>query len=168
MRCSWCGFFTSAWVVKLQHPTESNAESESAPKKGISRGVTLWLCQAIAIEHGHRNSECSWVFPLTMGGSFHSYVNVYQRGYHGYHPTAENNNSSDISKSHQPQQPDFLIQDPSNSWGWRSTYWQSETIPCGKNMFLNITHQRAQLAAWRCFNYHSIIISNGNLESPKV
>jgi hypothetical protein len=32
----------------------------------------------IAIENGHRNSDIV-DFPLKNGGSFHSYVNVYQR-----------------------------------------------------------------------------------------
>ena len=82
---------------------------------------------------------------------------------------AESNNSSEIYKSHQPQQPDFIFRiRQGNSWGLWSTYWRSETIPCGKNMSLNITHLWPQLAAWRCLNYHSIIMSNGNLESPRL
>ena len=34
--------------------------------------VTLWLCQKLAIENGHRNSG----FSIQNGGSFHSYVKL--------------------------------------------------------------------------------------------
>ena len=43
-----------------------------------SKWITLWLCQQFAIE----NDPVEIVdFPIENGGSFHSYVNIYQRVY---------------------------------------------------------------------------------------
>ena len=43
-------------------------------------GYTLWWCQQLAIENGP--VEIVDVFPSKNGGSFHSYVTVYQRVVH--------------------------------------------------------------------------------------
>ena len=87
----WFGLFRSVWASS-KHPEKSgrlenlcrfccgvfvdsdNGWTKNHASDGLHSGNDCY----IAIEHGHRNSEFSIVFPLNMV-VFHSYVNVYQR-----------------------------------------------------------------------------------------
>ena len=70
-------------VIETRHPKRKHSDSQRLPghlKKTTTPNdskCTLWLCQ---------NSYGKWPFildfPIKNGGSFHSYVNVYQRVSH--------------------------------------------------------------------------------------
>ena len=69
------------------HKSINHDQSTNRYKKDRYRYLNRYrysLVIYIAIENCHWNSE----FSLKNGGSFHSYVNVYQAGYTEYTPTA--------------------------------------------------------------------------------